>query len=76
MLKARQRYFVAEVDENGYEWKAGSQSGYATDDAAIAAAERLAKKTGKTHCVGLYEVVGEERDCIETIGYFGGPDEA
>ncbi len=65
-----QRYFIAEVDENGGEWKAGNQSGYKTDKEAYAAAERAANKSGRSHSVSLYETLpGGDRDLIELLGY-------
>ncbi len=67
------RYFVSEMDDGGGGWKVGNRKGYKTQEEAISVAERLSQREGTTLCVDLYDVVGDERDHLETIGYFG-PD--
>lgn len=63
------RILVSEVDEHGGECRAGNRRGYKTPAAAFTAAKRLANATGKSHCIAEYEVVGDDSDCLEVLGY-------
>lgn len=69
-MSPTRRYFIWEVArDSGEESRAGRQDGYPDSRLAIATASRLAQRTGLTHGIGLFEVQGDDRDCLEVIGY-------